>query len=395
MADEKKRSGGIPYENYQEELVKLRRHFHKYPELSLEEKETADYVYDYLEQLGLKPERPCEHGVTAVIWAAEEKRSGCGTVAVRAEMDALPVQEQNPVPWRSCRDGVMHACGHDGILAAGLVLAKICVEYRHLLPVNVKMIFQPAEENGQGTGMMLDAGVMEHPAVDKFLMYHYVNDAPLGMELHRGVSTAAIGSVWIRVRGKSAHWSSSGQGIDAICAAAKVVEAASELNRTFLSPWPFVVGIGMIQGGKAKNVVADEAILQGTIRTCDLGEYECLRNEFLDKIKEIEAVTHTQIEAEIDEEPIPPIVNDEGMVDQGLQVGEKVWGTDSRLVTQLYLSGDSAAYYFRYAKGLFLVFTAAKPGEENYPLHYGRFDFHEDILWRSVETIHRFLLESE
>lgn len=385
----------IPYASYQEELVNLRRHFHMEPELSMEETETAEYVFGYLKNLGLKPERISENAVVVMVWAPEGRREQCRTVAVRAEMDALPVHEQNDVPWKSRRGGVMHACGHDGILATGLILAKLCAEYRDLLPVNVKFLFQPAEENGQGTQLMLDAGVMENPHVYEYLMFHFVNDAPMGLEIHRGPATAAIGSVRLEIHGRAAHWCSSGQGIDSIYAAAGIVKAAREINESYQSELPFILGIGMIQGGKAKNVVAEETVLQGTLRTCDLGEYYELRNIFLERIREIEAETGTVITAEIDEEPIPPIVNDDGMVDRGLETGAEIWGEDSRLVTQLYLSGDSAAYYFRYARGLFMVFTAQKQGEENYPLHNGKFDFDEEVLWKAAATLHRFLLRSD
>ena len=135
--------------------------------------------------------------------------------------------------------------------------------------------------------------------------------------------------------------------------------------------------------------------MQGTLRSCDLKDYQNLRELFLKKTSEIETETNTVISVEIDEEPIPPIINDDSMVDLGLKVGDEIWGEDSRLVTQLYLSGDSAAYYFRYAKGLFLVFTAEKKGEENYPLHSGKFDFHEAVLWRAVETLHQILIQSK
>lgn len=383
----------ISYSSYQEELVRLRRHFHIWPEISMEEKKTAKYVFEYLKKLGLEPQMIGEIGVTVMVWAPEKIRETCRTVAVRAEMDALPVQELNEVPWRSQKEGVMHACGHDGILAAGLVLAGICVRYREILPVNVKFLFQPGEENGQGTQMMLDAGVMENPHVDEFIMYHYVNDAPMGMELHRGVSTAAIGSVILKVKGKSAHWCSAEQGRDAIRAGAKIIEAAYEINESYRGKGPFIVGIGMIEGGTAKNVVAQEAVLSGTLRASYLEDYEKIRQLFLEKIRQIEKETGTQVLAEIDEEPIPPIINDNAMVDLGMKTGKDIWGEDCRLVTQLYLSGDSASYYFQRARGIFIVFTAEKPGEKNYPLHNGKFDIQEGILWRSVATLHNFLLK--
>lgn len=387
-----KRMNELSYQSYQEELVRLRRHFHTWPEVSMEEKETAKYVFEYMKNLGLEPQMTGENGVVAMVWAPEAIREKCHTVAVRSEMDALPIQETREVPWKSKNQGVMHACGHDGILAAGLVLAKICVRYQKDLPVNVKFIFQPGEENGQGTQMMLDAGVMENPHVDEFVMYHYVNDAPLGMELHRGASTAAIGSVILKIQGKSVHWCSAQHGKDSIRAGAKIIEAAYEINESYQGKGPFIVGIGMFQAGTAKNVVAQEAVLSGTLRACYLEDYEKLRTLFLEKLAVIEKETGTKIEAEIDEEPIPPIINDDELVDLGLHTGKEIWGDDCRLVTQLYLSGDSAAYYFRRARGIFMVFTAEKPKEENYPLHNGQFDFSEDVLWKSVASLHQFIL---
>lgn len=164
------------------ELIALRRHLHARPELSLQERETARYIESYLLSLGLSPVRIGDHGITATVYA---RQPGCKTAAIRAEMDAIPVQEQLDVPWKSRNPGVMHACGHDAILASALMLAKLCSEHRDALKVNVKFLFQPAEENGKGTALMLDGGAMTDPKVDYFLMYHFVNDAPSGLELQR------------------------------------------------------------------------------------------------------------------------------------------------------------------------------------------------------------------
>lgn len=380
----------IEYEAYQKELKTLRRYLHQRPELSMEEWETAAFITQYLKDLGLSPKRIDENGVTAMIWAPKEETK---TVLIRAEMDAVAVQEGNPVEWKSQKEGVMHACGHDGNMAVLLVLAKICQTYREDLPVNVKFLFQPAEENGQGTQLMLDGGIMEHPLVDDYIMFHFANDAPCGVEFHRGESTAAIGSMILKVKGKATHWSSAKAGVDAIYGAARVIEVIHKINETYHSEFPFVAGIGIAEGGKAKNVVAEEVVLQGTLRASVMEDYKKLRILLLEEFKKVEAETGTRIEVEIDEEPIPPIVNDEELVDLGLQVGKSIWGKDCRLVTQKYLSGDSAAYYFDYARGVFMVFTAQKQGENNYPLHSGLFDFEEDVLWRTTATLHQFLLQ--
>lgn len=382
----------IPYEKYQEELVRHRRHFHAWPELSMEEKETADYVEQYLKDLGLETRRVGKYGVTAMVWASEKIRNHCKTVGVRAEMDAIAVNEENDVPWKSQREGVMHACGHDAIIAGGLVLAKLCVEDRDSLPVNVKFIFQPAEENGKGTQIMLDGGIMENPTVDYFVMFHYVNDAKSGVELQRGASSAAIGSVKIKIQGKASHWCNYDQGIDSIAAAKDVLQAVEEVNKNFKSASPFRLGIGTIKGGTAKNVVAGETILEGSLRACRMEDYKEIRNLFLTTMEKIQTESKVTLEVEIDEYPVPPIINDDKMVDQGLIAGKKIWGEDCRLVTTEFLSGDSAAYYFDYARGILFVFTAQQDGMEQFPLHNGRFDINEEVLWKSVAVLHQFIL---
>lgn len=380
------------YKSFQEELVSLRRHFHQFPEVSEQEYQTAEYIEKYLRDLGLEPERVAKTGVVVMIWASKRVRDICETVAVRAETDAVYVKEKNDFPWKSQNSGVMHACGHDANIACGLVLAKLCVQSQELLPVNVKLLFQPAEENGQGTRLFLEEHVMENPHVDRFVMFHFANDFPAGVEFHRGPSSAAIGSVVLKIKGKASHLGNAATGIDSILAAAQVVQMVDRVNREFQSDVPHVVGIGMIHGGKAKNVVAEETILQGTIRSCSMSEYQRLRSILLEELEKIATETRTRIMADVDATPIPPIVNHDEMVDLGLAAGEKVWGKDCRLVTQLYLSGDSAAYYFDYAKGVFMVFTAKKEGVENHPLHSSYFDFDEKVLWKATETLHQFLM---
>lgn len=383
----------ICYKNYQEELVRLRRHFHQNPELSMQEEETSRFIFQYLEELGLDPVRVGCRGVTAMVWSRKHRDVPCRTVAVRAEMDALPLQEEGDCPWRSQRKGVMHACGHDAIMATALVLARICAAFSQELPVNVKFLFQPAEENGEGTEMMLQAGVMEDPHVDDFLMFHYVNDAPGGLELHRGEASAAIGSVLLKIRGKEAHWCSSGQGIDAIAAGGQILQEIADINKNYQSEYPFVLGIGMAGGGRAKNIVAGSMELQGTLRACTLEDYEKLRSLLLKRLAGVESRTGAVIRAEVDPEPIPPIINDDALVDLAIETGRRIWGGNSRLSSQRFLSGDSAAYYFHHARGIFMVFTAAKEGRENYPLHSSRFDLEEEIFWKALATLHQFLMD--
>lgn len=366
-------------EQDREELVSLRRHFHAHPELSLEEKETADFIEKRLRALGLSPVRVGEHGLCATVYA---NHPGCKTVAIRAEMDALAVEERSDFPWRSQNPGVMHACGHDGILACVLELAKLCAENQDTLPVNVKFLFQSAEENGQGTFLMLDSGAMDE--VDYFIMLHFVNDAPSGVELHRGASSATIGSVRMIIHGRASHWCTSELGVDSINAAGNVLEIIEEINRTYKSDNPFILGIGTISGGTAKNIVAENTTMEGTLRACRKEDYFNLRALLLERLAEVERECGVTIDAFVEDHPIPPLWNDDSLVDLGLNVGRPLWGKDCRLVTTQYLSGDSASYYFEHARGIFFVFTAEKTGEENFPLHNGRFDFDEAVMEKAV-----------
>lgn len=285
----------------------------------------------------------------------------------------------------------MHACGHDGILSTALVLAKLCADHADILSVNVKFIFQPAEENGKGTAMMLSAGVMEDPKVDYFVMFHYVNDAPAGMELQRGTSSATIGSIQLCLHGKASHWCTRELGVDSIGAAGKVLGLIDQLNDTYQTDSPFVLGIGTISGGTAKNIIAEETSMEGTLRACKKEDYFRLREILLSKLAEVEEATGVTIEANIESDPIPPIVNDAALVDLGNEVGMEVWGENCRVISKHFLSGDSASYYFDHARGIFFIFTAAKPGEENYPLHNGKFDFDEAVMEKAAVFLFEFL----
>ncbi|WP_164505975.1 M20 metallopeptidase family protein [Companilactobacillus insicii] len=380
----------IRYQEFQDEVVNLRRQLHSQPESSLQETETSRFVEEYLNDLGLETKRIGENGIVAMIWS---NNPNAKTIGLRAEMDAIPVQEENDFAWKSKNDGLMHACGHDAIMASVLVTTKVCVQNRKLLNNNVKVFFQPAEENGKGTDIMIDGGVMSDPKVDYFTMLHFANDAPLGVELNKGASSAAIGSIKINISGVASHWALPDNGVDTIDISRKVLDLIYSLNDQYKSESPFVIGIGRINGGRASNVIADETLLEGTLRAIKVSDYNELRELLLSGIDKIQKNTKAKIEIEITDPPILPIISDSNLVDIGLLAGDEVFGNESRLVDSEYLSGDSAADYFNFARGIFFVFTAEKPNEHNYPLHNGNFDIDENILWKSVAVLHKYILK--
>lgn len=195
--------------------------------------ETSAYIRKYLEKLGYEivPIEP-----TGLIAELPSLRNREKLVVLRAEMDALPIQEQTNLPYASVNQGCMHACGHDMILAAALILAKIVSEEQRMqesFPVRLRFLFEPAEEIGEGAKRMLQAGALENPKADAFLMFHYAADMTFGMAVHQGQASSMINSMQIHVHGKSSHWCEADKGIDAIYAAAQVISAIHDLNESF------------------------------------------------------------------------------------------------------------------------------------------------------------------
>lgn len=380
------------FADYKEELIYLRRYFHRHPELGLKEYETSEFIWNYLEQLGYRlrkvsptgiiAEHPCQDGE---IFAYRKK------VVLRAEMDALPIQEQTGLDYASENAGVMHACGHDGIVAVALMLAKILAEQKETFPVRMRFLFEPAEEIGEGARRMLEAGALEGEP-DAFLMFHYAVDQSLGMAVHKGQASAMINGMEIRVHGKSSHWCEAEKGIDSIYAASLVVKALHDLNENYRGKGPCLVGTGTIHGGEYPNIITDLVTLRGNIRAAYEEDYWALDREMRKAVKEIENMTGTGIEVIYPKPAVLPIINDAGLTKAAKAAGKKVFGDRFILENeeQLFLSGDNAYRYFLQAKGVFLVFLA-RPEGEVYPFHHPKFQFDEEILLYSLEALYETL----
>lgn len=376
-------------EEYREELLRLRRHFHQFPELALKEEKTSAFIREYLENLGYTLTLVPPTGWIAELPALKEKTR---TVVLRAEMDALPMQEQTGLPYASVHEKCMHACGHDAILATALTMAKVLAKEGESFPVRVRFLFEPAEEIGEGAKRMLAAGALEEPPADAFLMFHYATDIPFGMAVHDGQASAMIGGIQIEVHGKSSHWSEAKKGIDSIYAAARVVQEVHDLSENYQGSAPCLIGLGTIHGGEYANIIADHVVLNGNIRAVKEEDYQelCLRLRKL--LKEIEQQTGTEIALSFPKEPVLAFANDPKLTEIGSNVGKEVFGDGFVLEgeDEVFLSGDNAYRYFQKTRGLFVVFLAAVPGQE-YPLHHPRFVLNEEILPYSLEALYKIL----
>ena len=369
------------------EVIKIRRYLHKYPEISEKEYNTCKYIRNYLNNIGIKNNVVGETGAVGTLI----KDKDLPTVAIRAEIDALPINEENTFEYKSKNNGVMHACGHDGITAVVLGLAKLLSENKDKLSCNVKFIFEPAEEVGKGAKKLIEEKVLENPKVDNMIIFHFANSDTIGMEIQKHISTATIGRVSINILGKSSHWGDAKEGIDAISISGKVLNIIDKMNNSLKDKGPFILGIGMINGGVKNNIMADSVRLEGTLRAVGDDKFNYLLNYLKEKMKILSEESGATIEVNL-ESKLPSVVNDYNLVQIGRKIGEDIFKERFVLGEKVYLAGDNAAYYFQKTPGIRMVFFAKKENEINYPLHNSKFDFNEDIFYYALSTIYQMIL---
>ena len=369
-------------------LCTHRRWLHRHPELSLEERETARYLAAHLEAADIPCRMVEDCGVIAGLTAGD----GLPTVAIRAEIDALPIEEQTGLPFASACPGKMHACGHDANAAVLLTLAEFLAPLRSDLPCNLRFLFEPGEECGEGANLMIRHGALLDPRPDCLLVFHFGNQEARSMEIQQNVSTARTAGLEILVRGRSTHFSQYDDGIDAMYAAARLVEAVHDLHRSLRTAHPFRLGLGMLEAGVKGNIVAEHARLKGSIRAFTNEDFTLVYEALTAIVSQTETETGANIEWTLTRN-IPPICNDPALVARGREAGIQVFGDRFQLGTKPFLVGDNAAYYLEQVPGMRVVFLAGKPDEPAYPVHHPRFDLDEDVLADALEFFLAFLLQ--
>lgn len=257
---------------YFAKTVEFRRHIHAHPELSYQEYETAKYVAEQLKAMGLIPTvGVAETGVTALI---EGKNPGKKVIALRGDMDALPILEENDVPYRSENEGVMHACGHDVHTSCVLGAALILNELKDEFEGSIKLIFQPGEEkNPGGASLMIKAGALENPTTEAVFGQHVMPYIPTGkLGFRAGKYMASADEVYLTVKGKGGHAALPDKAVDPIVIASHIVTALQQvISRNADPKTPTVLTFGTIHGGTAQNIIPDEVKLGGTFRALDEG----------------------------------------------------------------------------------------------------------------------------
>jgi IAA-amino acid hydrolase len=363
----------------QDWIVDLRRRLHHHPELAYEEVETSKLVRETLDQLGI-PYRAnvAETGVVALIGDGE---GPC--VALRADMDALPIHEETDVAFRSEIDGKMHACGHDCHTAMLLGAARLLKEREAEIAGTVKLLFQPAEEGGAGGLRMREEGALDDPAVERIFGMHVWPFAETGSIAGRaGTLLAAAGALEITVSGTGGHAAMPHLTIDPVPTAAKIVTELQTLISRELDPLAAgVISITSIHGGEAFNVIPPEVRLQGTIRGLTFDDLKTLQQRVDEVASQIAAANRCTAAVGFPGHDYPPTVNDEHCWQLASQIGADLLGSDQIIESPPIMGGEDFAYYTEVVPGCFIGLGMRNESVgATYPMHHPKFGVDEDVL---------------
>ena len=330
-------------------IISLRRWFHSHPELSMKEFETAKRIEKELNAIGILARRVGGTGVLGVL----KGRKGPGRrVVLRADTDALPIQDEKTVPYASQCPGVMHACGHDAHTAALLGAARALKKLEDSLSGEIGFVFQPGEEYGKGAVLFLQDGALE--GADRSFGVHMQSNLPVGqVAMNLGAENASVDHFTIRIHGRSAHVSTPELGADALYAAAQIVTALQGLVGRLKSPTdPALIGVGVLRAGEGYNIVAREAVIEGTVRCFSEETRAMINGKIADTARGVAALYNTTAEIET-ESFTRALINDARVYAETAPLVEKVVGRGNLVVKELSLGGDDMAEIIAAVPGVY------------------------------------------
>ncbi|ERM92745.1 peptidase M20 [Caldanaerobacter subterraneus subsp. yonseiensis KB-1] len=363
-------------EKVEEEIIGIRRKIHMHPELGFEEVKTSELVYNYLKDIGLEVKRLAKTGVVGLL-----KGDGERTIAIRADMDALPIQEENEVEYASKIPGKMHACGHDVHTAILLGTAKVLSRIKNVKG-NVKFIFQPAEETTGGALPMIEEGVLEGPRVDAIIGLHVDPDLEVGqIGITYGKAYASSDMFDVIIKGRSSHGAEPHKGIDALVIAANVISALQTFASRKTSPFTsIVVTVGTIKGGYARNIIADRVEMSGIIRMME----EERREEIVESVEKMckDIAKAYGGDAEFRRvKGYPLLINDKGFTNLVKKSASMILGEENVLEVSPSMGVEDFAYFLQRVPGTFYKLGCGnKEKGIDKPLHSSRFDVDERCI---------------
>lgn len=357
-------------------LVLLRRDLHQHPELSWHEQRTAKQICQFLDDLGIPYQ--CNVAGTGIIAEISGKTDG-PYVALRADMDALPIMEETGLPFGSQNEGVMHACGHDGHTSMLLGAASLLATDK-ALPAPIRMIFQPAEETGEGAKSMIAAGALENVAM--IFGGHVDRHFQVGsIAVTDGPVNASSDRFCITITGKGGHAARPHETIDAVIVGSLMVMALQTIVSREVNPaHPSVVTVGRFDAGTAANVIAGQAHLEGSIRSQDQDVRESLHRSIDRMAKSIGQLHGAAVEVTIDM-GTPAVINPPECTDVARQAAALAVG-EGKIVKMetANMGGEDFSYYLERVPGCYVRFGTSRDGVQQYPAHSSKFDFDEEAI---------------
>lgn len=372
-------------------LFKIRKHLHQHPELSFKEYETQKYIQKILDEWHIPYKTITETGLYVDIEGAKDGKH----IALRADIDALPITEKSNVDFPSQNKGVMHACGHDGHTTILLGAVYHLWQYRDQLKGSVRCIFQPGEEADGAAEQLIQAGVLTHPNIENIIALHVWPKLPLGtIGTIKGPVTASCDDFVIKVHGKGGHGARPYEGIDALAVTHEIVQSLKFLETRMLDPVkPYLIHVGKIEGGQSNNAIADEAIIEGSIRTVDHDMRQEIETQFIRLVND----TAERFGSTVDITYInghPPVINDGEITDQLEQSAKQIVGEDHIIdLGQPSMGADDFGYYSEQLPSTYFRLGISEAHETTYDLHHPQFKFNEQAIIYGAKIFTQYALD--
>ncbi|MGB3695545.1 MAG: M20 family metallopeptidase [Spirulinaceae cyanobacterium] len=372
-------------ENLAPRLIEIRRHIHAHPELSGEEYQTAAYVAGVLSSCGIHVKESV--GKTGVIGNLPGESNPQRTLAIRTDMDALPIQERTNLEFASRQPGIMHACGHDVHTTLGLGTAMVLSQLGETLPGNMRFLFQPAEEIAQGAAWMVQDGAVD--GVEAIFGVHVFPSIPArSVGIRYGSLTAAADDLEIYIQGESGHGARPHEAVDAIWIAAQVITNLQQaISRTHNPLHPVVLTIGKIEGGRAPNIIADQVKMLGTVRSLHRDTHAELP-QWIENI--VASVCNTYgASYKLNYRRGVPSVQNDGVLTQIVETAAReAWGSDHvQIISEPSLGAEDFSVYLDKLPGIMFRLGVGKKNQPNYPLHHPQFEVDEAAIVTGVVTL--------
>lgn len=374
-------------EKYYDQVVDIRRYLHQNPELSFQEYNTSKYITSLLYSWDLKYRTGiAKTGIECIL---EGKNPGKRVIALRADIDALPINEENNIPYKSSNNGVMHACGHDAHTASLLGTILILNDLKNQFEGTIKFIFQPAEEKlPGGAKQMIEEGVLENPTPEFILGQHVYPELEYGkVGFKKGIYMASADELYITIKGKGGHGAMPEKITNTVLIASQIIVALQEIPKKFAPEnIPTVLTIGKVIANGATNIIPNEVYLEGTFRTMN----EEWREKAHQKINEVAKSIAEKQGAKADvniKKGYPVLINDDSVTEKTIQYAQEYLGTENVVDLDLRMTAEDFAYYSQKIPATFYRLGTSSSAETSKALHSSNFNIDEKSLKTGIGTM--------